>query len=285
MASENTSDPAKPQHCVMILFGHNNQCLSHAENFTSKKFPKGVMQNGGAIAYKCNGGRALVKNITPDSKESRFVTQGIFEELFPSPVPFPTAGPVTVLSVRHGQTTQNAGGSCGNPVLTEQGKKDALNAAETIRQYLGDDLTKYSFTNVVSPLTRANQTMGIVLAALGIEPIACAMPSADVRLTEAVRDIGQPVQHRGVDAPAEVVVACNPDLPPEAYRLQGVCRPETTDEAIADLARANMLPDWQAFPNTDNSLLAEQLANPDWPRIVATATLDQIVRDHMARRR
>jgi hypothetical protein len=45
-----------------------------------------------------------------------------------------------------------------------------------------------------------------------------------------------------------------------------------------------MLPDWREFPNNDNTLLAEQLANPDWPRIVATATLDQIVRDHMAKR-
>jgi len=277
MASENTSVPATAPKLAMIFFGHNNQCLSHAQNFSVEKFPKGVMQNGGVIAYECDGGYAIIKNITADSKEPRFVTQGMFDVLFPQPAPFPTEGPVTVLCVRHGQTTQNAGGSCGNPVLTEQGKKDALSAAETIRTYLGD-ITEYSFAIIVSPLTRANQTKDIVLGALGIKQTACA----DARLTEAVRDIGLPVQQRGMNAPEEVVVACNPDLPPEAYRREGVCRPETTDDVIMDLARANMLPDWQAFQNTNISLLAEQLANPDWPRIVATATLDQIVRDHMA---
>jgi hypothetical protein len=265
---------------VLLGFGHNNQCMSHAQNFSSIPFPKGVMQNGGVLAYECDGEHALVKNITPDSKEPRFVTQAMVEELFPGPVPFPTAGPIIVLTVRHGQTTQNAGGSCGNPVLTEQGERDALGAAETIRKYLGD-LTRYSFTVVVSPLTRANQTKEIVLEALGIKQIA----GADVRLTESVRGIGLPVQRRGVDASEEVVDACNPNLPPEAYRLQGVCRPEATVAEIEDLARANLLPDWQGFPNNDNTLLAKQLANPDWPRTVATATLDQIVRDHVAKLR
>jgi hypothetical protein len=268
-----------PTLVAMLLFGHNNGGLSNAQNFSSKRFPTGVMQNGGVISYECDGEHAIIKNITADSKESRFVTQGIFEELFPGPVPFQTTGPVKVLFVRHGDSTQNADLSCDNPILTAQGEKDALSAAETIRTCLGD-VTKYSFTIVVSPLTRANQTKEIVLEALGIDKTAIA----DVRLGESVRDKGLPVQHRGVDASEEVVVACNPNLPPEAYRVQGVCRPETTNDAIADMARANMLPNWQAFPNTDISLLAEQLANPDWPRIVATATLDQIVRDHMAKR-
>jgi phosphohistidine phosphatase SixA len=283
MASESSAQAIAPQVPidVLLLFGHNNQGMSHAGNYSSQEFPTGVMQNGCVFAYECDGVHSLVKNITDDSKESRFVTQAMVKKLFPGPVPFPTAGPIIVLTVRHGQTTQNAGGSCGNPVLTEQGKIDALKAAATIRNYLGEDLTRYSFTVAVSPLTRANQTKEIVLEALGIKQIA----GADVRLTESVRYLKQPVQPRGEDAPEEVVVACNPNLLPDAYRLPGVCPPEASDAEIEDLALANRIPNWQDFPNNDNTLLAEQLANPDWPIIVATATLDQIVRDHMAKRR
>ena len=262
----------KADEAFLVFTTHNN-CIIGILNGLSeqrlKALKKGVLPNGACLLFKVRGKMLIsIKFITPDGDHDKFLKQAHLDGIFSAPIPFDAPDCDFVLA-RHGESTANDGSCHENPPLTSKGEAEAREAGKAIQAHIGHA----SLIFVSSPLKRAVDTANEIQSVLGVQ-----MPiHLDLALAESARGIGSEIQTRGSQAESWTVIACNPTHPLHMYMNEHICLPTTTEKQLEEIVFQNKLPpDWESYPNTDGTLLREQLTG-DYGKIVAMTNLSDIV--------
>jgi hypothetical protein len=258
---------------TVVITTHNNAIIGYLQDYCTSLLPKTVLPNGAVVKIVVRDGNATISLLTEDGDHPKFLKKEHILDAFPSPVPFAVPNSIIYL-VRHGESEANVGTNYENPSLTIVGNEEAVRAGEAIVSDLDGPTV---FTLVSSPLTRAVQTMD------GIKTILCKEQQTvlDARCIESVRDMGRPIHTRGLNAVADTILACNPNLQVEDYRTEHICDPKIERAALEKLVAPNRLPSAYEVSGVKTNLLRMQVATANWSMMAALTPLHELVAYHL----